>query len=81
MSKENYMVVQLPKENSNGDVSIGEPAFFNDYDKAFDCFNETAAAEGKQLKQPKGTNPLRMALQHYDVELWVIKRSTELFKH
>lgn len=81
MLKENYMVVQLPKENETGDVTIGEPAWFNDFDAAFDCFNEMAAAEGLQLVQPKYTKPLRAALNYYNIELWVIKRTDELVKN
>jgi|GEM_PF-7039511 len=80
MTAENYMVVQLPKENQRGDITIGEPIYFDDYNKAFDCFNELAAAEQMQLRQPKGTRPLRAALEYVDMELWVIKRTTELLK-
>ena len=80
MTNENYMVVQLPKENETGDITIGEPAFFSDFDMAFDFFNEMAAQEGMQLKQPKISKPLRMALKYVNVELWVIKRTDELVK-
>jgi hypothetical protein len=81
MTNENYMVVQLPKENSSGHITIGEMAFFEDYNKAFDCLNALAAAEGMQLKQPRKDSPIRVALHYINVELWVVKRTEELFKN
>lgn len=75
-----FMVVELPKNEDEPDyVGLEEPTMWDDYGPAFDQFNERIAQEGRQIfKMPKGTPPLRVALQNCNVELWVISRAETL---
>jgi len=81
MSNESYVVLELPKENQESDSLLTDASFYDDFDKAFDCFNERVSTESQQIfKQPKSPQPLRASLSHFDVELWVIKRTNNLSK-
>lgn len=80
MKIQQYMIVEMPKNAEMGDVWINDPLLFNDYNEAFDAFNEKVSTDGAQLKQPKGFQPLRAALHDRDIELWCITKTTELVK-
>jgi len=81
MSKKEFMVVELPQNSEMGDTWLSDPLHFSDYGDAYDALNENVVNDGnKQLKQPKGENPVRVALSDRILELWVISRSGELLK-
>lgn len=72
---ENYMVVELPKENEMSNTWLNEPGVFNDFNQAFDALNEKLSEEGQQLfKRPRLNVPMRIALKDRIIELWVIRR-------
>lgn len=76
-----FMIVELPKEVDGGlAFSLGGTyEMFESYEHAFDAFNERISREGAQIfAVPKGTPPLRVSLDHCDLELWIIKRTHEL---
>ena len=76
---ESYMVVELPKNDDSPGIFLDEGIMYNDYNLAFDHFNEKLAEESKQLfKRPRLNHPLRAALSDKNIELWIIKRTTEL---
>lgn len=77
--KENYMVVELPKNDQVGDSWLNDPILMADYDAAFDLLNEKLSHEGHQVfKRPRLNKPVRIALSDRFVELWIIRRSDNL---
>lgn len=82
MTTKNFMVVRLLKSDTAFSKSPFEfPDMFDDYDQAFDRFNQIVSEEKEQeFRQPKGEQPLRASLQYEDVELWIISRTTDLVK-
>lgn len=74
MSNQLFAVVQISKEGND----IMDTEYFEEYDKAFDCLNEIIAEDGMQLKPIKAVKPLKVAMRCCNVELWIIKRETQL---
>jgi hypothetical protein len=81
MTTKHYAVVWLPC-TSNIDVTIGEIRQFDSYADAFDCLVEDA---NEPVKMPRGEAPLRIKVDNYYKELWVISRkaveNTGAFSH
>jgi hypothetical protein len=75
---ESYMVVQLPKNDDSPGIFLEEGIMYNDYDLAFDAFNERLSQEQMQIKRPRLKHPLRASLSDSNMELWIVKRSDEL---
>jgi hypothetical protein len=76
-----YMVVELPKDDSTGQVWLNAPVIKSDFFEAFDLVNERMAAEGQQLfRHPRMPQPIRVALSDRNIEIWVVNRSESLFK-
>lgn len=76
-----FMIVELPKEADLGGSLVAGDAYemFESYEHAFDAFNERIGREGAQIFAiPKGTPPLRVALENCDLELWIINRTNDL---
>lgn len=74
-----FMVVELPKNDDESYIGLEEPTIWDDYGHAFDQLNERIAQEGRQIgRMPKGTPPLRVAMDNCNLELWVINRTSEL---
>jgi hypothetical protein len=70
MNLKHFMVVWLPNEN-NVDVTLGEIQNFSSYADAFDCLIEDT---NKPINMPKGEQPLRIEVDNYVKELWVVSR-------
>ncbi|MBS1744689.1 MAG: hypothetical protein JST21_00820 [Bacteroidetes bacterium] len=82
MTEDLFMVLELQKIDSNEYMWQYEPALFEDYDTAFDYFNNLAAAETEQVfKKPKVKTPVRVSLKTKDIELWIVKRTDHLIKN
>ena len=84
MKTKSYMVVWLPKMDDSYQITgdgLDDQQIFNDYDEAFDVFNQCLTSEkGDSIRQPKGEQPIRAELPYFDLELWVINRTTDLIK-
>lgn len=70
MNQKHFMVVWLPNENYI-DFTLGEMKNFSSYSDAFDYLVEDA---GQDIKMPKGEQPLRIEVDNYVKELWVVSR-------
>jgi hypothetical protein len=74
MSTKHYAVVWLPNPQ-NADVTIGEIRHFDTYADAFDCLVEDAS---QPVPYPKrGEQPLRIQVDNYYKELWIISRKEQ----
>lgn len=75
-----FILVELPKDDS---MTWWEEnaVLYDEYEWAFDAFNERLTKEGQQVfRMPKGNPPLRAGLKDVNIELWVITRTDELVK-
>jgi hypothetical protein len=77
--KENYMVVQLPKQDGEANAFLQEPELFQSYDDAFARINSIMAQAKQQFfEKPVFIKPVRIALHDRDIELWIIRRKETL---
>lgn len=76
MNQKHFMVVWLPNDH-NVDFTIGEIKNFSNYSDAFDYLVEDA---GQDIKMPKGEQPLRIEVDNYVKELWVVSRKEATIK-
>lgn len=74
------MVVELPKQNiESGNFQVNEAKEFSDYKEAFDHMNKAISKERQQMVfRPRFNEPLRVALENMDIELWIVRREDQI---
>jgi len=74
-----FMVVRYPKNETLLYLDKNENTIYQDYNIAFDVFNELVSKESsQQFKQPKGERPVKAVLENDVLELWVVDYAEEL---